>query len=97
MKNEILRLVGVLALALLGGFLGAWLFAATGLGDRRTEAYLLDNPEILPRMAEELQTRETERRLAQAGASRSPARSSAIPRAAALCSSSRTIIAAIAG
>ena len=67
MKNEILRLVGVLALALLGGFLGAWLFAATGLGDRRTEAYLLDNPEILPRMAEELQTRETERRLAQAG------------------------------
>ena len=95
MKNEILRLVGVLALALLGGFLGAWLFAATGLGDRRTEAYLLDNPEILPRMAEELQTRETERRLAQA--SRSPARSSAIPRAAALCSSSRTIIAAIAG
>ena len=68
MKNEILRLVGVLALALLGGFLGAWLFAATGLGDRRTEAYLLDNPEILPRMAEELQTRETERRLAQAGA-----------------------------
>ena len=67
MKNEILRLVGVLALAVLGGFLGAWLFVATGLGHRQTEAYLLDNPEILPRMAEELQAREAERRLAQAG------------------------------
>ena len=79
MKNEILRLVGVLALALLGGFLGAWLFAATGLGDRRTEAYLLDNPEILPRMAEELQTRETERRLAQAVPRRGPRQSQGQP------------------
>jgi predicted DsbA family dithiol-disulfide isomerase len=67
MKNEILRLVGVLALAILGGFLGAWLFIATGLGDRQTEAYLLDNPEILPRMAEELQARDAEKRLAEAG------------------------------
>ena len=67
MKNEILRLVGVLALAILGGFLGAWLFTATGLGDRQTEAYLLDNPEILPRMAEELQARDAEKRLAEAG------------------------------
>ena len=67
MKNEILRFVGVLALAVLGGLGGAWLFGATGLGDRQTEAYLLDNPEILPRMAEELQARDAERRLAQAG------------------------------
>ena len=67
MKNEILRFVGVLALAVLGGLGGAWLFGATGLGDRQTEAYLLDNPEILPRMAEELQARDAERRLAHAG------------------------------
>ena len=50
--------------ALVCGFLGAWLFALSGLGDRNTEAYLLDHPEILPKMAEKLQSNETARRLA---------------------------------
>ena len=71
MKEVILRAVGVFALALLGGMLGAGLFAGTGLGDRwadrRTEAYLLDNPEMLQRMAQELQARDAQRRLAAAG------------------------------
>ena len=67
MKETILRGVGVFALALLGGLLGAGLFSLTGMADRRTEAYLLDNPEILQRMAQELQDRDAERRLAAAG------------------------------
>ena len=46
------------------GFLGAWLFALSGLGDKGTEAYLLDHPEILPKMAEKLQSNETAKRLA---------------------------------
>ena len=48
MKETILRGVGVFALALLGGLIGAGLFSVTGLADRQTEAYLLDNPELLP-------------------------------------------------
>ncbi|MBB3034260.1 DsbA family protein [Alteriqipengyuania lutimaris] len=71
MKESILRGIGVFALALLGGLLGAGLFAITGIGqhwaDRQTEAYLLDNPEMLQRMASELQARDAERRLAAAG------------------------------
>lgn len=71
MKESILRGVGVFALALLGGLLGAWLFASAGLGsrwaDRQTEAFLIDNPEMLQRMAQELQARDAERRLAAAG------------------------------
>jgi protein-disulfide isomerase len=50
--------------ALVCGFLGAWLFALSGLGAKSTEAYLLDHPEILPRMAERLQSNETARRMA---------------------------------
>tara|TARA_B100000678_G_scaffold94125_1_gene78637 strand:+ start:207 stop:914 length:708 start_codon:yes stop_codon:yes gene_type:complete len=67
MKETILRGVGVFALALLGGLLGAGLFSLTGMADRRTEAFLLDNPEMLQRMAQELQDRDAERRLAAAG------------------------------
>ena len=66
-KDTIVRGAGLFALALLGGFLGAALFAASGLADKRTQAWLLDNPEMLPRMAEELQRRDTEQRLAAAG------------------------------
>ena len=50
--------------ALVCGFLGAWLFTLSGLGGQSTERYLLDHPEILPRMAERLQTNEAARRLA---------------------------------
>ena len=67
MRDTILRIVGVFALALLGGVLGAALYQATGLADRQTEAFLLDNPDMLPRMATELQERETQARLAAAG------------------------------
>tara|TARA_R100001129_G_scaffold117168_2_gene80871 strand:- start:498 stop:1205 length:708 start_codon:yes stop_codon:yes gene_type:complete len=67
MKETILRGVGVFALAVLGGLLGAALFSVTGLADRQTEAYLLDNPELLPKMAQELQDRDMERRLKDAG------------------------------
>ena len=67
MKETILRGAGLFALALLGGLLGAALFSATGLGNRQTEAYLLDNPELLQRMAQELQDRDTQKRLAAAG------------------------------
>ena len=67
MKETILRGAGLFALALLGGLLGSAMFSATGLADRQTEAYLLDNPEMLQRMARELQDRDAEKRLAAAG------------------------------
>ncbi len=53
------------------GFLGAAIWSLTGLGnsaaDNRTRAYLLDNPEVLPEMAEALQAREASARLVEAG------------------------------
>lgn len=67
MKETISRAVGVFALAVLGGLAGAAIYSMAGLADNRTQAYLLDNPEMLQRMAQELQTRDAERRLAQAG------------------------------
>ncbi|GGE04516.1 membrane protein [Tsuneonella deserti] len=59
-----LRLIPFALAALVCGFLGAWLFALSGLGGSSTERYLLDHPEILPRMAERLQNRDTAKRLA---------------------------------
>ena len=41
--------------ALVAGFGGAALFSASGLGQDRTRAYLLANPDILPEMAEAYQ------------------------------------------
>ena len=67
MKETILRGAGVFALAILGGLIGAGLFSMSGFADRRTEAYLLDNPEMLQRMAAGLQEREAQKRLAAAG------------------------------
>lgn len=52
------------AIALIFGFAGAALWSLSGLGNTHTRAYLLDNPEILPEMAERYQARETEGRLA---------------------------------
>lgn len=54
--------------ALVFGFLGAALWSVSGLADNRTRAYLMENPEVLPEMAEELQRREASERLAGAGA-----------------------------
>jgi len=71
MKETLLRGIAVFALALLGGLVGAGLFSATGLGnrwaDRQTEAFLLENPEMLQHMAQELQARDAQARLAAAG------------------------------
>lgn len=52
------------ALALVFGFAGAALWSWSGLGGVHTRAYLLDNPDILPEMAERYQAREAEGRLA---------------------------------
>ncbi|MCP5395767.1 MAG: DsbA family protein [Sphingomonadaceae bacterium] len=49
--------------ALVFGFAGAGLWNWSGMGNPAVEAYLLDNPEILPKMAEELQRRDAEKRL----------------------------------
>ena len=54
-------------LALAFGFIGAAGWSYSGLADDRTRAFLLENPEMLPQMAEELQAREASRRLADAG------------------------------
>lgn len=63
MKISHILLTAVLSLA--GGFAGAalWSFGGFGHGDTRT--YLLDNPEILPEMAEAYQRAESADRLAE--------------------------------
>lgn len=53
--------------ALIFGFAGAGLWSVSGLGEDRTRAWLVANPEILPAMAEALQRREAEARLAEVG------------------------------
>lgn len=54
-------------LALVFGFLGAAVWSFSGLADNRTRAYLIDNPDVLPLMAEKLQEQEQSARLAEAG------------------------------
>lgn len=51
--------------ALLAGFAGAALWSLSGLGDARTRQWLIANPDVLPEMAEALQTREAQARLAE--------------------------------
>ncbi|TIX49086.1 DsbA family protein [Alteraurantiacibacter aquimixticola] len=51
-------------IAIIGGFAGAALFSASGLGDAQTRAYLLANPEVLPEAMEELQLRQMQSRIA---------------------------------
>ena len=50
--------------AIVCGFLGAWLFTLSGLGGSATEKWLLDHPEILPKMAERYQNVEAAKRMA---------------------------------
>lgn len=59
-----MRHLSTALVALVCGFLGAWLFAVTGLGGNATRAWLIEHPEILPQMAERLQAREAQKRLA---------------------------------
>jgi protein-disulfide isomerase len=51
--------------ALIFGFAGAAAFWWSGLGGQATRDYLLENPDVLPQMAERLQQREAEKRLAE--------------------------------
>lgn len=55
----------VALLALAFGFAGAAVWSVSGLGDKHTRAYLLDNPELLPEMADRYQAKQAEERLAQ--------------------------------
>ncbi len=50
-------------MALTFGFLGAAIWSYTGLANSQTRAFMLDNPEILPQMAEAYQARENEKQL----------------------------------
>ena len=68
MANRIATLALVAGASLLGGFGGAALYDVSGLGGKATEAYLIDNPEILPRVAEALQQKDAAQRLASVGA-----------------------------
>ncbi|MEP3052019.1 MAG: DsbA family protein [Erythrobacter sp.] len=52
-------------LALVFGFLGAGIWSYSGLGDNRTRAYLVENPDILPEMAEAYQAQESSERLSE--------------------------------
>ncbi|MDN3646823.1 DsbA family protein [Pontixanthobacter aestiaquae] len=57
------RLVTAL-IALAFGFGGAALWSATGMGHAQTRSYLLENPDILPEMAENFQKQQARERLA---------------------------------
>jgi hypothetical protein len=54
-------------LALVFGFLGAAAWSYSGLADNRTRAFLLDNPDILPQMAQAYEEQEAGKRLAKMG------------------------------
>ena len=56
--------LAVAAIALVGGFAGSALFSWSGLGHAQTRGYLLENPEILPQMAENYQKNEARKKLA---------------------------------
>lgn len=62
---RLLHLVPTALVALVGGFLGAWLFALSGLGGGATRDWLLAHPEILPEMAEAYQANEARARLGE--------------------------------
>jgi protein-disulfide isomerase len=59
-----LRLLPTALAAIVCGFVGAWLFSLSGLGGAATERWLLAHPEVLPKMAENLQRGEAQKRLA---------------------------------
>ena len=71
------NLVPTALVALVCGFLGAWLFALSGLGGGATRDWLLAHPEILPEMAEAYQANEARER----GLDKTPAGALALARA----------------
>lgn len=54
-------------MALVFGFLGAATWSYSGLADARTQEFLLQNPDMLPKMAEAYQNQEAQKRLADLG------------------------------
>jgi protein-disulfide isomerase len=64
MARSIPQLLMTAVIARVFGFAGAAAFWWSGLGGRETRDYLLANPDILPDMAERLQQREAEKKLA---------------------------------
>lgn len=54
-------------LALVFGFLGAAIWSYAGLADNRTRSFLLDNPDLLPQMAQAYEEQEAGKRLAKMG------------------------------
>lgn len=54
-------------IALIFGFAGAGLWSLSGLGEARTRAWLVANPDILPAMAEALQKQDAQAKLAEVG------------------------------
>lgn len=54
-------------IALVFGFGGAALWSISGLGDPQTRSFMLQNADLLPQMANELQRREGEAKLASVG------------------------------
>src|SRR3546814_833542 len=59
MEKSKWNLIVTAALALAFGFAGAALWSLTGLADARTKSYLLDNPQLLPEMAEAWQAQQS--------------------------------------
>lgn len=53
-----MRWFATFVIALIGGFAGAALWSYAGFGGEATRAYLMANPEVLPKAMEELQKRE---------------------------------------
>ena len=54
-------------IALIFGFAGAGLWSLSGLGQERTRAWLVANPDILPAMADALKKRDAQAKLAEVG------------------------------
>ena len=62
-----LRTALLLLAALVAGFAGAAAYGWSGMGDRHVERYLMDNPDMLPRMVSALERQRAEQRLASVG------------------------------
>ncbi len=67
MRYTARQFIVTVLVALTAGFAGSALFSATGWGDEGTRAYLLENPEILPQMAEAYEQQRASEALANVG------------------------------
>ncbi|MEL6528783.1 MAG: DsbA family protein [Pseudomonadota bacterium] len=67
MNSSLLNTLATALMALVFGFLGAAVWSYSGLADNRTRTFLLDNPDMLPQMAQAYQEQEASKRLADLG------------------------------